>query len=123
MLLGKPNMFRLGEDIQSKVLAFAFGLSAEIECNLISQRTKEVLARKKANGIVLGRPKGKRSAPEKHKLFKKRILIIGLLEEKISKRQMVELCKVNRNTFIKILSTHYKSKKWQEYPNILLLFL
>ncbi|MBO4777776.1 MAG: master DNA invertase Mpi family serine-type recombinase, partial [Bacteroidales bacterium] len=39
--------FRLGDDIQSKVLAFAFGLSAEIERNLISQRTKEALARKK----------------------------------------------------------------------------
>lgn len=42
--------YRLGEDIQSKVLAFAFGLSAEIERNLISQRTKEALARKKAEG-------------------------------------------------------------------------
>ena len=40
--------YRLGEDIQSKVLAFAFGLSAEIERNLISQRTKEALARKRA---------------------------------------------------------------------------
>ena len=37
--------YRLGDDIQSKVLAFAFGLSAEIERNLISQRTKEALAR------------------------------------------------------------------------------
>ena len=35
--------YRLGSDIQSKVLAFAFGLSAEIERNLISQRTKEAL--------------------------------------------------------------------------------
>ena len=33
--------YRLGDDIQSKVLAFAFGLSAEIERKLISQRTKE----------------------------------------------------------------------------------
>jgi DNA invertase Pin-like site-specific DNA recombinase len=40
--------FRLGDDIQCKVLAFAFGLSAEIERNLISQRTKEALARAKA---------------------------------------------------------------------------
>lgn len=96
--------YRLGEDIQSKVLAFAFGLSAEIERNLISQRTKEALARKKANGIVLGRPKGKRTSPEKHKLFPKKTLIIGLLKEKISKRQIAKICKVNRNTLARYIA-------------------
>lgn len=47
--------YRLGTDIQSKVLAFAFGLVAEIERNLISQRTKEALNRIKASGHKLGR--------------------------------------------------------------------
>lgn len=57
--------YRLGDDIQSKVLAFAFALSAEIERNLISQRTREALALKKAQNIRLGRPKG---APNKRHL-------------------------------------------------------
>ena len=58
--------YKLGEDLTSKVLAFAFSISAEIERSLISQRTKEALQRKKAEGVKLGRPKGKRNA--KHKL-------------------------------------------------------
>ena len=57
--------YRLGSDISSKVLAFAFGLSAEIERNLISQRTKEALARKRAEGVILGRPKGRKSSRTK----------------------------------------------------------
>ena len=48
--------YRLGNDIQSKVMAFAFGLSAEIERNLISQRTKASLESVRATGKRLGRP-------------------------------------------------------------------
>ncbi len=57
--------YRLGNDISSKVLAFAFGLSAEIERNLISQRTKEALARKRAEGIHLGHRKGQKNTHTK----------------------------------------------------------
>ena len=57
--------YRLGEDLTSKVLAFAFSISAEIERALISQRTTEALRRKKAEGVKLGRPKGRVSAHHK----------------------------------------------------------
>lgn len=97
--------YRLGDDIQSKVLAFAFGLSAEIEKNLISQRTKEALARKKAEGVILGRPKGKKSSQEKYKLFGKEVLIQELLKNKVSKRQIAKICKVDRNTLDRYIKT------------------
>ena len=95
--------YRLGDDIQSKVLAFAFGLSAEIERNLISQRTKEALARKKAEGKILGRPKGRRNNPEKYKLSGKETLIIELLKIGTSQRKMAKLCKVDRNTLARFI--------------------
>ncbi len=50
--------YTFDDSINSKVLCFAFGLVAEIERNLISMRTKEALALRKANGVVLGRRKG-----------------------------------------------------------------
>lgn len=103
--------YRLGDDIQSKVLAFAFGLSAEIERNLISQRTKEALARKKAEGIVLGRPKGKKSTQDKYKLFGKETLISELLKNKVSKRQIAKICKVDRNTLDRYIKTFIAERK------------
>lgn len=91
--------YRLGEDIQSKVLAFAFGLSAEIERNLISQRTKEALARKKAEGVILGRPIGSKSS--KVKLSGKELQVQKLLNKNISYSAIGRILGVNRITVTK----------------------
>ena len=96
--------YRLVEDIQSKVLAFAFGLSAEIERNLISQRTKEALARKKAEGMVLGRPKGSKN--KKKKLDGKIEMIMRMLERGATKALIAKRLKVSRNTLYLFLTQH-----------------
>ncbi len=88
--------YRLGDDIQSKVLAFAFGLSAEIERNLISQRTREALARKKAEGVTLGRPVGRKSSHVK--LSGKEEIIRDLREHGVSISEIARIYKVHRNT-------------------------
>ncbi|MDO5524280.1 MAG: master DNA invertase Mpi family serine-type recombinase [Bacteroidia bacterium] len=93
--------YRLGSDINSKVLAFAFGLSAEIERNLISQRTKEALARKKAEGVILGRPKGRKSS--KVKLSGKELEIQKLLDKKVSKSAISRILGVHRLTVSKFI--------------------
>ena len=93
--------YRLGEDIQSKVLAFAFGLSAEIERNLISQRTKEALARKKSEGAVLGRPTGKKSSHKK--LSGKENAIRNMLMQGVPKAQIAKKFKVCRTTVTKFI--------------------
>lgn len=67
--------WHLDHSIQSKIIAMAFSMAAEIERDLISQRTKEALRAKKAQGIKLGRPKG----PGKSKLDKFRPEIEALL--------------------------------------------
>ena len=95
--------YRLGDDIQSKVLAFAFGLAAEIERNLISQRTKEALARRRAEGVVLGRPQGRKSSPDRYKLSGKETLISELLRNGTSLRKIAKICKVDRSTLTRFI--------------------
>ncbi len=90
------DKYRLGDDIQSKVLAFAFGLSAEIERNLISQRTKEALERRKAEGMKLGRPKGTQS--QFSKLDGAELAVSVMLLAGTSINRMAKLYGTHRNT-------------------------
>jgi len=59
------DAYHLDGTIQSTILAFAFGMAAQIERDMISQRTKEGLAQRRAEGIILGRPMGKKSIYKK----------------------------------------------------------
>lgn len=88
--------YRLGDDIQSKVLAFAFGLSAEIERNLISQRTKEALQLRRQWGIKLGRPRGIKSP--KSILDGAELPVSVMLLSGTSINQMAHLYGIHRNT-------------------------
>lgn len=88
--------FRLGTDIQSKVLAFAFSLTAELSKELLQARVRESLARLKAAGIKLGRPQGAKS--KNLKLDKKRKKIKVLLSCGISRNQICKLMDIDRRT-------------------------
>ena len=78
--------YRLGNDLQSKVMAFAFGLSAEIERNLISQRTKSSLANLKSTGKKLGRPIAWQT--QQLKLRRNKEIILELLQSGAPKVQI-----------------------------------
>lgn len=100
--------FRLGDDIQSKVLAFAFGLSAEIERNLISQRTKEALARKRVEGMALGRPQGT-SGRRYCKLYQQEETIRELQNFGCSLTKIADSLQVHRNTLSNYMQKYMKT--------------
>ena len=94
--------FDLADNINSKIIAFAFALAAEIERNLISQRTKEALTVKKLKGERLGRPPG--SSSKRDMFYKNGDVIIKLLKEGYSKAQVAKIYKIHRNTLRKYIS-------------------
>ena len=88
--------YRLGNDIQSKVMAFAFGLSAEIERNLISQRTKASLESVRATGKHLGRPFAAQS--KKLKLSRNTKKIKNWLDTGMTKYRIAKMMSVSPAT-------------------------
>lgn len=101
--------YRLSSDLQSKILAFAFSLSAEIERMLISQRTKEALARIKSEGKSLGRPKG--NSNKQLKILGQEHFIRQSLNKKIPLFKIAENLDVSSKTLKKTIINKLNAKK------------
>ena len=102
--------YRLGADIQSKVLAFAFGLASEIERQLISDRTKNSLQRLKNEGKHLGRPFGFTYK----KLEKKHNKIKELLDKNVSKSEIARLMGCTWQTLHRYINNAFPDKALQD---------
>ncbi len=81
--------YELGDNVQSKILAFAFGLVAELEREMISKRTKEALQRLKSQGRSLGRPRGRKN--RKHVWNGKEEQISRLLKQGVGKTKTARI--------------------------------
>lgn len=101
VLYSTKEGYTFQNDINSKVIGFAFGLMAEIERNLISLRTKEALARRKLEGKRLGRPPG--IAPKQEELKQHKDLVMTLLETGITKNEIAMQLGVGRSTLYRFL--------------------
>lgn len=111
--------YRLGYDIQSKVLAFAFSLSAEIERQLISQRTKESLARVKAEGRKLGRPFGFRCS----RLMGQEERIKYLLDNGVTKAELARIYSVHWTTVDRFVKLSFSKSLADSRKNVLIEFI
>ena len=103
------DRFELSDTINSKIIAFAFSLAAEIERNLISQRTREALSAKKEAGVRLGRPKGK---TEKQKRFEE--MLPAILEARangVPYNLLAEKVGIHRNTLYRSLKAENAPRK------------
>ncbi len=97
------DKFVLGDDIQSKVLAFAFGLAAEIERQMIRQRTKEGLRLRMKMGVLVGRPIGSGN-DNALKLAPYKDEILLALKYGASGRSIAQKLDVDRNTLYRSLN-------------------
>lgn len=89
-------------DLQTKVMITLFSLFAEIERDLISERTKEGVMAARAKGKILGRPKG---VLGKSRLDGKEEEIRLLLQKRVSKSAIARILEVPDPTLRHFIKT------------------
>lgn len=93
--------FQLSDNLNAKIIAFAFSLAAEIERNLISQRTREALAAKRQAGVRLGRPPG--ASAKKERVLKDLSQVQSWREQGKSLAEIARRYQVHPNTLARYL--------------------
>ena len=93
--------YAFDDSINSQVLCFAFGLTADIERRMISMRTKEALAVRKASGVILGRKQG--FCPKLSILISQKNKIIDYFNADRSMEYVCRACGVSRTTMSRFL--------------------
>lgn len=117
-VIAVKQSYTFDDSIQSKMVAFAFGIAAEIERELISSRTKEALARKKSEGVVLGRPVG--SFKHSHlKLHGKDEQIMLMMGKHLSISALARIFNVNRKTMLVYINDNELRRKLAEQTGVL----
>jgi DNA invertase Pin-like site-specific DNA recombinase len=95
------DRFELSDNLNAKIIAFAFSLAAEIERNLISQRTREALAAKKQAGVRLGRPRG--ASKKKEKFLQNLPDVRRQLQDGVPLGAIAKKLNIHRNTLSRYL--------------------
>lgn len=94
--------WQLDSSIQSKIIAMAFSMAAEIERELISQRTREALRTKIEQGVKLGRPRG----PGKSKLDQYRPEIEALLANGSAQKFIAKRYRTSESNLLRWIRKH-----------------
>lgn len=105
--------FALDDNIQSKVLAFAFGLAAEIERQMIRQRTREGLRLRMKMGVLLGRPIGASNSDEAQKYGEWKERVKQMVEWQMQPRQIANVIGCDRNTVNRLVARWGYGKDWK----------
>lgn len=105
--------FDLGDNIQSQVIVFAFGLAASIERDLLSSRTREALALCKLRGKKLGRPIG--SVTKHHKLDNDRARMCHDFIRGYTYTYLAKRYAVSRKTIVKYINKHLNDPDIQDF--------